>query len=91
MARARVLKRKTFFVDERALARARKALGAATDAQAIQLSVERMAEMEESQGKIVRDQPDRARAGGPRQSFMRLAGSVRGPRALSSRKGFSRS
>jgi len=43
-----------------------------------------------SQGKIVRDQLDRARAAGPRKSFMRLAGSVRGPRDLSSRKGFSR-
>jgi hypothetical protein len=43
-----------------------------------------------SQGKIVRDQLDRARAGGPRKSFMRLAGSVRSPRDLSSRKGFSR-
>jgi hypothetical protein len=42
-----------------------------------------------SQGKIVRDQLDRARVGGPRKSFMRLAGSVRGPRDLSSRKGFS--
>ena len=43
-----------------------------------------------SQGKIVRDQLEKARAGAPRQSFMRLAGSVRGPRDLSSRKGFSR-
>jgi hypothetical protein len=43
-----------------------------------------------SQGKIVRDQLDRARAGGPHKSFMRLAGSVRGPRDLSSRQGFSR-
>jgi hypothetical protein len=47
MARAKVLKRKSFFVDERAVARARKVLGAATDAEAIRLSVERMAEMEE--------------------------------------------
>jgi hypothetical protein len=43
-----------------------------------------------SQGKIVRDQLEKARAGAPRQSFMRLAGSIRGPRDLSSRKGFSR-
>ena len=43
-----------------------------------------------SQGKIVRDQLERARASSSRQSFMRLAGSVRGPRDLSSRKGFSR-
>jgi hypothetical protein len=44
-----------------------------------------------SQGQIVRDQLDRARASGPRAlSYMHLAGSVRGPRDLSSRKGFSR-
>ena len=42
------------------------------------------------QGKIVRDQLERAKAGSPRPSFMRLAGSVRGPRALSSRKAFAR-
>lgn len=40
------LKRKSFFVDELALQRARKALGAKTDAEVIRLSVERMAEME---------------------------------------------
>ena len=39
-----------------------------------------------SQGKIVRDQLEKAKAGGSGQSFMRLAGSVRGPRGLSSRK-----
>lgn len=43
-----------------------------------------------SQGKIVRDQLEKAKATGAHQSFMRLAGSVRGPRNLSSRKGFSR-
>ena len=43
-----------------------------------------------SQGKIVRDQLEKAKATGPRRSFMRLAGSVRGSRDLSSRKGFSR-
>jgi predicted transcriptional regulator len=43
-----------------------------------------------SQGKIVRDQLERARSGSPRKAFMRLAGSVRGPRDLSSRKGFFR-
>jgi predicted transcriptional regulator len=43
----------------------------------------------ESQGKIVRDQLERARSGS-RQTFMRLAGSVRGPKGLSKRKGFSR-
>jgi len=41
-----VLKRKSFFVDERALRRTKKVLGVATDAEAIRLSVERIAEME---------------------------------------------
>jgi len=40
------LKRKSFFVDERALARAKKALGVRTDAEVVRLSVERIAEME---------------------------------------------
>ncbi len=40
------LKRKSFFVDELALRRAKKALGAKTDAEVIRLSVERIAEME---------------------------------------------
>jgi hypothetical protein len=44
-AKAR-LKRKSFFVDELALQRAKKALGAKTDAEVIRLSVERIAEME---------------------------------------------
>jgi hypothetical protein len=43
----------------------------------------------EPQGKIVRDQLERAKASS-RQSFMRLAGAVRGPKDLSRRKGFSR-
>jgi predicted transcriptional regulator len=43
------------------------------------------------QGKIVRDQLERARASSREQAFMRLAGVVRGPRDLSRRKGFSRS
>jgi len=43
-----------------------------------------------SQGKIVRDQLEKARASRSGKAFMRLAGSVRGPRDLSSRKGFSR-
>lgn len=42
------------------------------------------------QGKIVRDQLERAKASNARQSFLRLAGAVRGPKDLSSRKGFSR-
>lgn len=41
------LKRKSFFVDERALARAKKALGVKTHAEVVRLSVERAAEMEE--------------------------------------------
>jgi hypothetical protein len=43
-----------------------------------------------SQGKIVRDQLEKAKAGTTGRAFMRLAGSVRGPKDLSSRKGFSR-
>jgi len=43
-----------------------------------------------SQGKIVRDQLEQARARSSQQAFMRLAGVVRGPRDLSRRKGFSR-
>ena len=41
------------------------------------------------QGRIVREEIERARAAGSTQGFMRLAGAVRGPRNLSSRKGFS--
>ena len=43
-----------------------------------------------SQGKLVRDQLERARAAASSQAFMRLAGAVRGPRDLSARKGFTR-
>lgn len=39
--------RKSFFVDEKAIRRARKALGVGTDAEAVRLSVERVVEMEE--------------------------------------------
>jgi hypothetical protein len=42
------------------------------------------------QGKIIRDQLEKARAAQSGQSFLRLAGSVRGPKDLSSRKGFTR-
>ena len=42
-----ILKRKSYFVDERALNRAKKALGVETEAEVIRLSVERVAEMEE--------------------------------------------
>jgi len=41
-------------------------------------------------GRIVREQLEKAREGGKEPSFMRLAGSVRGARDLSSRKGFAR-
>jgi hypothetical protein len=47
MARTGTLKRKAFFVDEQALRRAKRALGAATDAEVVRLSVERVAEMDE--------------------------------------------
>jgi predicted DNA-binding protein len=43
-----------------------------------------------SQGKIIRDQLEQARKSANHQSFLRLAGAVRGPRNLSLRKGFSR-
>ncbi len=46
MPRERKLRRKAFFVDERTLDRARRALRVATDAEAVRLSVERIAEME---------------------------------------------
>ena len=44
-----------------------------------------------SQGKLVRDQLEKARASNGAQAFMRLAGTVRGSKDLSTRKGFSRS
>lgn len=48
MAAKAKLKRKSYFVDERgALDRAKKALGVKTEAEAVRLSVERVAEMEE--------------------------------------------
>jgi hypothetical protein len=47
MAEREKLKRKSYFVDERALKRAKKALGVKTEAEVIRLSVERVAEMEE--------------------------------------------
>lgn len=43
-----------------------------------------------SQGKIVRDQLEKARAAGSERRFMRLAGAINGPRDLSARKGFSK-
>jgi hypothetical protein len=50
MAARAKLKRKSYFVDERALSRAKKALGVKTDAEVVRLSVERVAEMEEFWG-----------------------------------------
>jgi predicted transcriptional regulator len=44
-----------------------------------------------SQGKIVREQLEEAKARAKTRSFMRLAGSMRGPKDLSTRKGFSES
>jgi hypothetical protein len=42
------------------------------------------------QGRIVRQQLEKARKARPSPSFMRLAGVARGGRDLSKRKGFSR-
>ncbi len=44
-----------------------------------------------SQGKLVRDQLEKARDTNGGRAFMRLVGAVRGPKNLSKRKGFSRS
>jgi hypothetical protein len=43
-----------------------------------------------SQGRIVREHLEKAKAAARSRPFMRLAGSVRGAKDLSSRKGFSR-
>lgn len=43
-----------------------------------------------SQSRIIRDHLESARAKAPHQAYMELAGCVRGPKTLSSRKGFSR-
>ena len=42
------------------------------------------------QGRIVRDQLEKARAADRGKGYMRLAGSVGGSRNLSTRKGFTR-
>lgn len=42
-----------------------------------------------SQGQIVREQLEKAKAANVNRAFMRWAGVVRGPKNLSSRKGFS--
>ena len=46
MPRSVRLTRKSYFVDPRALRRARKALGVTSEAEAVRRSVERVAEME---------------------------------------------
>jgi len=46
MARPAKLKRKSFFIDEKKLSQARKVLGVDTDAEAVRLSIEWVAEME---------------------------------------------
>jgi len=40
------LKRKSYFVDERAIRRAKRILGAPTEAETVRLAIERIAEME---------------------------------------------
>jgi hypothetical protein len=47
MAKRAALKRRAFFVDERSLRRAKKALGLSTDAEVVREAIERVAEMEE--------------------------------------------
>ena len=43
------------------------------------------------QGRIIREQLERARSASPGQAFLRLAGTIRGPKDLSTRKGFQKS
>jgi Ribbon-helix-helix protein, copG family len=43
-----------------------------------------------SQGRLIRDQLEVARASSQTRAYMRLAGAVRGPADLSQRKGFFR-
>jgi predicted transcriptional regulator len=43
-----------------------------------------------SQGRIIREQLEKARGANANRPFMRLAGVVSGPKDLSTRKGFSR-
>ena len=42
-----------------------------------------------SQGRIVREQLEKAKQANRHKPFMRLAGTMRGPRDLSQRKGYS--
>jgi predicted transcriptional regulator len=48
------------------------------------------AKMGVAQGKIVRDQLEKAKASDGDRPYMRLAGTVRGAKDLSTRKGFKR-
>ncbi|HEU0010199.1 MAG TPA: ribbon-helix-helix protein, CopG family [Verrucomicrobiae bacterium] len=43
-----------------------------------------------SQGQLIREQLEKARAANTHRAYMRWAGVIRGPKNLSSRKGFSR-
>ena len=43
-----------------------------------------------SQGQIIRDQLERAKADADDRAFLRLAGTIEGPEDLSERRGFSR-
>ena len=47
MRRGTALIRKSFFVDARAMSRAKRLLGVTTDAEVVRASVDRVAEMEE--------------------------------------------
>ena len=62
MAKASMLKRKSFFVDEEAVRRAKKLLGVATDAEAVRASVERIVEME-AFGRFMKSSRGRLRPG----------------------------
>ena len=44
-----------------------------------------------SQGQLIREQIEKVKASSANRTFMRLAGSVRGSKDLSRRKGFSKS
>ena len=89
MPRAAVLKRKAFFVDETALRRARKALGAGSDAEVITLLVDRIAEMEKFWRFMRRSRrvltPGSFRALGCGQFWTRASTSVTGRMAEPSR------
>ena len=61
----------------------------ASSTRAGNLAERRVGEDRVAQGEIIRKQLEKARASSDVRSFMRLAGAVRGPRNLSSRKGFS--